>query len=305
MSLKVLAKLRRPLLLSACLLLVFLVPAVVQANLSSKQARNLISKAGGMSLPSSSVKVEKPQMLNPSLAQAAADLELVFKLTRFSTGVWRITEFRTGSDRWEKLELIASAAGRELPSGDCDNKDLFQPRMVSDLTVKNARCLVAELFAVDLPSDAVRIKSLSGFVVPIASEPSALVVTRVRFDVRFARDRGKWHIQDFRTGSRDWVSVDSLVATVASAKSTQARDEMKLIAGALDKFRQDRGGFLVSDQHPTLIDHLSPKYLAQVIRVDPWQNGYQYEGTRDRFTLRSAGPDGKLNTADDIVLSSP
>ena len=79
---------------------------------------------------------------------------------------------------------------------------------------------------------------------------------------------------------------------------------MKTLAAALEKFRQERGGFLVSDQHEALIDHLCPRYLAQVIRLDPWENPYHYQGTRDHFSLRSTGPDGKLNTADDVVFTS-
>jgi hypothetical protein len=54
-----------------------------------------------------------------------------------------------------------------------------------------------------------------------------------------------------------------------------------------------------------LIDHLSPRYLARVIRVDPWHRPYQYEGQPDRYSLRSLGPDGKPNTQDDIVVSGP
>ncbi|MFN2513751.1 MAG: type II secretion system protein GspG [Pyrinomonadaceae bacterium] len=40
-----------------------------------------------------------------------------------------------------------------------------------------------------------------------------------------------------------------------------------------------------------------------MIRLDPWQEPYQYRGERDNFTLRSLGPDRKDNTADDIVIT--
>jgi hypothetical protein len=50
------------------------------------------------------------------------------------------------------------------------------------------------------------------------------------------------------------------------------------------------------------VDYLSPKYLAQIIRLDPWHEPYLYEGERDRFTLRSKGADRKENTPDDIVF---
>jgi hypothetical protein len=53
------------------------------------------------------------------------------------------------------------------------------------------------------------------------------------------------------------------------------------------------------------MDHLSPRYLPRVIRIDPWQRPYKYQGERDRFTLRSLGADGKDGTADDIELAGP
>jgi hypothetical protein len=77
-----------------------------------------------------------------------------------------------------------------------------------------------------------------------------------------------------------------------------------LIGGALEKFRKDRGFFVVSDSHSVAVDYLSPRYLPRVIRLDPWHQPYKYRGERDRFTLRSAGPDGKEDTPDDIQIQS-
>jgi hypothetical protein len=42
-----------------------------------------------------------------------------------------------------------------------------------------------------------------------------------------------------------------------------------------------------------------------VIRLDPWNRPYEYEGVQDRFSLRSLGADGKPRTGDDITVSSP
>jgi hypothetical protein len=87
-------------------------------------------------------------------------------------------------------------------------------------------------------------------------------------------------------------------------KTARARAELETIATALESFRRERGFYLESKSEAALIDNLSPRYLARVIRVDPWHQPYEYEGARDRFTLRSAGPDGKANTSDDLTLSS-
>lgn len=78
-----------------------------------------------------------------------------------------------------------------------------------------------------------------------------------------------------------------------------------MIAKALGDYRRDRGYFVVADKESVLIDHLSPKYLIRVIRVDPWHRPYQYDGQQAHYSLRSLGPDGKPNTPDDIVVSGP
>jgi len=79
---------------------------------------------------------------------------------------------------------------------------------------------------------------------------------------------------------------------------------MNTIVVALELFQKERGSFVISDQYSVVIDNLHPRYLTRVVRLDSWQRPYRYQGERDHFTLRSVGPDGKLNTDDDIVASS-
>jgi hypothetical protein len=293
------------LLFSSCLLLIALVPTSARADLSAKQARTLITKLAGSSLPSSSVHVQKPVMLSAVMAKADADLDLVFRVTQNTSGEWQLAEVRAGQDSWEELQVIAHSANVQLPQTNCDPVEQLRPQKSVDLSVKRARCLVAGLFGVQLPSDAVRIKSVSGLSLPLGSQSSAVVTAIVRLGFGFVKDSNGWRVETITSGGRDWPNVESIAAAVAATKAARARDEMRIIASALDKYRQERGGFVVSDKHPALIDHLSPRYLARVIRLDPWHHPYHYQGDRDRYTLRSAGPDGKQNTPDDVVLSFP
>jgi hypothetical protein len=290
---------------SFILLVLLLAPAIARADLSSSQAKKLITKTAGMSLPSGSVRVQKPVMIEPEYAEAIAEIDLVFRLNRDSSGTWRVAEVRVGQERWEYLQLIARAAGRELAPSDCEKRNQFQQPVASDLSIRQARCLIAALFEIQLPSDWVRIKSISDLGIPLVSEPSATVVSLVRFAVRFRKDRSGWYTTSFKTGMHDWIRVEDIDKSLATLKAEQARDEMRTLASALAKFRQERGTFVVSDKHPVLIDHLSPRYLARVIRFDPWGNSYEYAGETDHFTLRSAGPDRKMGTGDDVVFSGP
>ena len=286
-------------------LVVLLTPIHARADLSQKQARKVIQTVAGWSLPSDSVRVRSVRSNTADTAEVSAEIKTVFRLTE-REGRWQLSEIRTGQDRWERLETLARAAKTELPSGECDAPTLFARRSSeSELTTKRTRCLVASLFGVALPSDDVRIKEISPFGLSLGSESTALVTALVRVDFRLARDPKGWHVTEFKSGGRDWASIVDLPTAVDQLKRSAATDELSLVAKALADFRRERGYFVVSDKESVLIDHLSPKYLTRVIRVDPWQRPYQYEGQQDHYSLRSLGPDGKPNTPDDIVVSGP
>jgi hypothetical protein len=286
------------------LVLVLLSPSIARADLSKNQARKLIQTMAGWSLPGSAVRVTSVNASNES-AEASAEIQTIFRLTLID-GRWQLQEIRTGPDRWERLDVIAQAVKVELPSGECDAPSQFvRSRSSSELTTKRARCLVASLFGVQLPSDDVRIKDISVFGLSLGSESSALVTALVQADFRFARDAGGWSVVGVKSGSRDWVNIADLPSSIDQIKRSAATEDLSTIAKALADFRRDRGYFVVADKESILIDHLSPRYLARVIRVDPWHRPYHYEGQQDRYSLRSLGPDGKPNTPDDIVISGP
>ena len=171
-------------------------------------------------------------------------------------------------------------------------------RAAGDLTPKEARRLIARLAGIQLPSDAVRIKDVS------AVGNSATVVAQVETAFRFDKTGdGKWRVTEIRTGDRRWEDVDLLVKALNVEKSARARAELESMATALEAFRRERGSYLASKSHAALIDTLNPRFLPRIIRVDPWHQPYEYEGTSTSFVLRSAGPDEKPNTADDVVVS--
>jgi hypothetical protein len=172
-------------------------------------------------------------------------------------------------------------------------------RAAGDLTPKEARRLIARMAGIELPSDAVRVKEVS------SSGDSAIVVAQVETAFRMVRgDKDKWRITEIRTGDRRWEDLDTLIRALNVEKAARARAELESIATALESFRRERGFYLESKSEAALIDHLNPRYLARVIRVDPWHKPYEYEGERTTFVLRSDGPDGKPGTPDDITVAS-
>jgi hypothetical protein len=284
------------------LLFLFLTSPPVLAALSEKQARKLISLMAGAELPSGAVRVKRITESNGA-AEATAEIETAFRLVQDEQRHWHVAEVRTGQDRWEEISLIAGALKRQEPEGQCTAPDLAK---AADgvVSVKRARCLIAGLLGIQLPSDAVRIRGVSSLGLPFASSSSALVVALVEVDVRFREDRGNWRISELRIGRGDWFSIEATFAAVNEEKKERAQKELATLAGALDAFRRDTGFYVASDKHPVLIDHLSPHYLSNIIRLDPWHNPYRYDGERDRFQLRSDGPDGEENTPDDLVVTA-
>lgn len=280
-------------------------PASVRANLSQKDARKAIQTMLGASLPSSAVHIRQVQTSNEGGAEVSAEIQAVFRARQID-GRWRLSEVRTAPERWEQLDLLAQALHANLPVGDCDQPSQFvRSTSTTSLTVKRARCLVAELLGVKLPSDQVRIKDMSSLELPFGSESSALIEAFIQADFRLARDSRAWQVSEVKSGNRAWVRVDALASALDEVKRGLATSDLNTIASALNEFRRDRGFFVVSDRESVLIDHLSPQYLKRVIRLDPWHRPYEYEGEQDRFSLRSLGADGKPRTGDDITVSSP
>src|SRR5215208_1235830 len=136
-------------------------PVQARADLSQKQARKVIQTMAGWSLPGDSVRIRSVESKTADTAEVSAELQTVFRLTQ-REGRWQLSEIRTGQDRWERLEVLARAAKAELPAGECDSPAQFaRASPASELTTRRARCLVASLFGVSLPSDDVRIKEIS------------------------------------------------------------------------------------------------------------------------------------------------
>src|ERR1044072_7909040 len=170
-------------------------------------------------------------------------------------------------------------------------------RAAGELTPKEARKVIARMAGIQLPSDAVRVKSIESF------GTSTVGVAQGGTAFRFVNDNDKWRVAEIRTGDRRWEDVETLVRALNAEKTSCVRAELETIATALESYRREHGSYIEAKTEAALIDHLNPRYLARIIRVDAWHTPYEYEGTRTNFVLRSAGPDGKSNTADDLTVT--
>ena len=168
----------------------------------------------------------------------------------------------------------------------------------SSLSEGTARRLIARVAGIELPTSAVKIRQISTL------GSAAMVEADVTTAFRFARgDNGDWRVAEIRIGQDRWENVEVLTAALNTQRRALAQSELETMATALEALRRERGFYVVADSQSVLMDHLAPRYLQRIIRLDPWQHFYEYTGTRERFRLRSVGADGRPDTPDDVVIS--
>lgn len=210
----------------------------------------------------------------------------------FKTKRWRAVEFRTGDRAWEEFESLADAAAPERVE---DARHAIEELVTEfDARVRESKGKTVE----PLTRGPLTIKQLSA----MSSSAVAEVVVATTFHL--SKDaRGRWQVSEVVFGDETVGNLASFWQSVNARKAANARTELSTLRDALEAFRAERGFYVVAKDSVVLLDHLSPRYLKHVIRIDPWHNPYRYEGTQASYTLASDGPDGKPNTADDVTLA--
>jgi Type II secretion system (T2SS), protein G len=275
--------------------------AWAKGELSAKEARNLIRRIGGGELPSGAIRIKAITPSGASEALVLAQIETAFRFESDDNDRWRVAEIRTGRERWEDLSLIAQAAAvTDAPASSSSETGATEAgERTSVMDARHAREIIARLVGIRLPSDAVRVKEVS------ALYKSAVVVAEVTAEFRFGRGSdNRWRVAQLRTGDGEWKDIERILHAVNTEKARRARAELEMLAAALASFRRERGFYVVAETTGALVDQLNPRYLARVIRLDPWHQPYLYEGERDRFVLRSSGADAMPGTGDDISVGN-
>ena len=168
-----------------------------------------------------------------------------------------------------------------------------------ELGAREAREKIAQALGLDKP-DNVHIKSIS-------SGMGGEMIVEAQFDAafRFKADKeGKWQPLEVRTGDRAWESIELIQTAVRKEKALRTTADLRTIVTALEAYRRENGSYAQADSGSALIDHLSPKYLESIVRIDAWSHELNYKGASSGYRLASLGPDGKPGTDDDIVFEN-
>jgi hypothetical protein len=272
---------------------------------SEKEARRVLASAPGFKLKTGAVKIIEISPAGASPSSVVAEVTTAFRLDSVAdesapqdTGIfmqkrWRAVEFRTGDREWEEFDLLAAPLGAERVEG-------ARHALEELVTEFAARQREAGGKTVEpLERGPLRIKQLS------LMGSSALAEVAVKATFRLSKDAaGKWRVSEILFGGESSGDLDALRQPVNAQKAVRARADLGNIRAALEDFRRERGFYVVGENSVVLLDHLNPRYLKRIIRLDPWHNPYRYNGTPERYTLASDGADGKSGTADDVALSS-
>jgi hypothetical protein len=149
--------------------------------------------------------------------------------------------------------------------------------------------------------DGFRVKSVS----PGLMSDDATVTAQM--DVTFQLHKGKdgaWEVSSVRLADGRWEDVQAIRRALDTEKAERARADIRSLATGAEAYRRERGFYPEAETGAALVDKITPRYLPDVVREDPWHQPYFYTGTASAFRVFSAGPDGKADTPDDIVVMS-
>ena len=106
------------------------------------------------------------------------------------------------------------------------------------------------------------------------------------------------------------IVVPKLAGKSQQAKTTAALAQISSLETALDNFEVDNGYYPKSgaldelQSQPASAPSWKGPYMKKGLPPDPWGNQYVYEypgkHTQNAPDISSAGPDGRMNTDDDI-----
>jgi hypothetical protein len=284
------------------------VPASAQKRpkpaLKQSEARRAIAATEGFNLRTGAVKIIEIGPAGSAPVSVSAEVTEALRLTWveddsapqtggvFIQKRWRAIEFRTGDRAWDEFDSLSDAAGAERVEA--------ARRAIEELVTEfEARVREAKGKTVEpLTRGPLTIKQLSA----MGSSAVAEVVVAATF--RLSKDaRGRWHVSEVVFGDEAVGDLASIRRKADAHKASRARTDLSTLRDALEAFRSERGFYVVAKDSVVLLDHLTPRYLKRVIRIDPWHNPYRYEGSTAAYTLASDGPDGKPNTDDDVTLA--
>jgi hypothetical protein len=133
---------------------------------------------------------------------------------------------------------------------------------------------------------------------------SAVAETLIKAGFRLQKKDGKWKVREVQIGHGQWEKIENLLEALKRVKIEETHQMLDRIANAVREYHKATGTMPQFADYVKLSDILAPKYLDPLIRLDSWENPLQSK-TLDSgdILVVSAGPDGRIDTDDDIRIT--
>jgi hypothetical protein len=165
---------------------------------------------------------------------------------------------------------------------------------------------LATKLIMEIPQETLEKKDIEVVNIIQVSGSEAIADTTLKTAFRLEKVRGKWAVREVRLGHGQWEKVSDLVQTLEVVKIEETRQLCDRIAEAIRRYQEANGALPVFKNYIGLSDLLSPTYLTPLIRLDAWNRPFEAERTgSNTIVIRSAGPDGRFGTKDDIIRTFP
>ena len=88
--------------------------------------------------------------------------------------------------------------------------------------------------------------------------------------------------------------------------AAMAREELRILKAALEDFKRDCRRYPSTEEGMESLVHNPGTFLwngpyLTILKPDPWKHRYGYACRDESILIRSAGPDGIVDTADDLL----
>jgi hypothetical protein len=154
----------------------------------------------------------------------------------------------------------------------------------------------------EIPRDSVEKSDVQVLTITQVSGSEAIAETKVHAAFRFEKVHDKWVVREIRFGHGQWEKVDNLGQALERVKIEETGEMLDHIAEATRKYRETNGSLPSFADYVGLSDKLSPTFLTPLMRLDSWRRPFWAERTASNtVVVRSAGPDGRYFTGDDII----
>ena len=98
-------------------------------------------------------------------------------------------------------------------------------------------------------------------------------------------------------------AAHDVLHAIDQGKVVGTRGTMENIGKALTTYSMDRGGYPPGTSIQEATAALVPAFLPSAVTVDAWGNTLAYRSDTRSFTLASPGADGRIGSADDMVMT--